>query len=122
MKHFLASFILAAVFSFGWAQEGQSLERTGQHQDAFTGCTVKDHLYLSSGPDLFNDAEKRETGQGNSRHLYPSPQNFAFSHPCTEKYPELKRKSEISSYIYTAECHVLRFEGPGIIHPFNCFW
>lgn len=122
MKQFLASLIFAMVLSLGLAVGGQTRVSIAPQQDAIAGYTVMDHPCFASGLDLFNEAEGRETSQDPSRHPFPFPWKSSLISPFTEKYPELLKKSEISNYIYAAECHVVRFEGPGIIHPFNYFW
>jgi hypothetical protein len=113
---------LVIIFLAGSPFEGNSRERI-QCQNPVTGLQVPDHLIYSSDiSGVMNIACNEEENQGSGQHSLPSFQRFSLSAQCAEKVAELRKDQEISGFIHIAQTHVIRLEGPAIIHPFNYFW
>lgn len=89
---------------------------------ALDSSTSDNPFIISDASDLFNHTANNENGQRSFQRLFPTSQKFFFGGLLLNENDELKRKSEISNYVFIAECHIVRFEGSDIIFPFNYFW
>jgi hypothetical protein len=122
MKQLIASLFIGFVLFFG-LKDGGKAQRETEKQNQITGQSSSDNCYYSRGySDIFNIASIKETSQSLTIRLLHSFQRFPFCASFTEKSTELTKKNEISDYFYIAECLIIRFEGPDIIHPYNYFW
>ncbi len=122
MKQFIASVFIGFILFFG-LKDGGPAQREIEKQYQITGQSSSGNCIYSRGySDVFNNASIKETGQSLILRVFQSYQRFPFVDSFTEKSIELAKKIEISDYFYIAECLIIRFEGPEIIHPFNYFW
>jgi len=122
MKQFIASIYIVIIFFCGLTFERQSriqLENKGN----ITGhSTSEPILYSTNFYDISNLAVNNESNQSLITHLLSFSHKNPFGNLSTKRSVELTNNNKISVYLYIAKCHVVQFEGPDIIHPFNYFW
>ena len=121
MKLFFAGVLWVLVLLTGGTVPAQPAE-TKSILCQKSSLPAHDHfIYSSSYSGIFNSAVNEEN-QASGQQLAPSFNRIPSSPRLTEKYAESIRNHEISGYICLALFHIKRFEGPGIIHPFDYFW
>ncbi|HER08701.1 MAG TPA: hypothetical protein ENO20_07300 [Bacteroides sp.] len=122
MKQFAAAAYIAVIVFTGFDLRGNTQRSAGQ-QDSNISHTASETCFYSSGyKDLTRYDANREPDISFAQHLLPSVNKFSLPAVFAGKHAENLRKCTISEYIYSSEFQVVRFEGPDINHPFNCFW
>lgn len=117
MKRFflLITAVLLSVFT--------NIQGVVPSETTHSNIAVSYNDYIISGvSDIFHHVANNENVQPTLPQLFPTISKFRFAGFSVESETGINREREISKYIVYAECHILRFEGPDIIYPFNYFW
>lgn len=122
MKRFFFSQILLLscllVHVPGFAQEEAVCLR-----NTVSKSSVPDDSYLLSVAwDIFHPAAGEENGQKNLPQLYPGFLKYHSFGILRDPASGPNGRSEISKYIFYAECQIARVEGTDLIYPHQYHW
>ena len=121
MKGFFISVSMILVFFVAHVQVSAQHEAKNRNNDSDPSAISEIQHITSGESNLFNREASEENGECSLESLFPKMQSFFQTGFPLNKYAELKRKSEISTYEIYAEWHISRREGADIIHPFDYF-
>ena len=122
MKQYISSLFFVIIFLGGLSFDRHSripIENPG----IIDGYAVSELLFFSvdySG--ITNVAVNTDPNQSLIQHLLSFSHKKPIGTRSIEKSVELTNNTKTSVNLYISKCHLIRFDGPDIIHPFNYFW
>lgn len=122
MKQYITSLFLVIILLGGLSFDRQCRIST-ENQGNIADHSASEQLFYSADYyDIANQAVNTDPTQSLVQHLPSFSHKKPIGDLSTEKSIELTNNKKTSVYLYVAKCHLIRFEGPDIIHPFNYFW